>query len=173
MPITALTYHVYEFDGHFFIEFHSYSPDPDDYAALLANNVVVNTNITYRKNAYKEMLAQDKAAAYYGRKTAVDGIQKGDRVFLYHTGVGVCAMGRAIDRFREADYGEDAGAEHYVKLDMQFKADPVLEPEKCVSAWEINKAVSGSYRFRQTAFSVTMEMADEIERLLKEKHATA
>ena len=169
LPITALTYHVYEFGGNFFIEFHSYSPEPNDYAALLSNNVVVNTNITYRKDAYKQMLADKKAAAYYDRKTAVDGIQKGDRVFLYHTGVGVCAMGRAVEKFQVADYGGDIGEEHYVKLDMPCAADPVLEPEKCVAAWEINKAVGGSYRFRQTAFAITTKMADEIERLLKEK----
>lgn len=171
LPIEALTYHVYEFGGEFVIEFHSYSPDPDDYASLLSNNFVVNTNVTYLKSAYQEMLSQEKAAAYYGRKNAVDGIKAGDRVFLYHTGVGVCAMGGAIDHPREADYGEDAGEEHFVRLEMKYKADPVTEKEKCVTASEINRAISGSYRFRQTAFGISSEMADEIESLLKEKHS--
>ena len=171
LPISALTYHVYEFGGEFLIEFHSYSPEPDDYAALLANNYVVNTNVTYMKGVYKEMLSENKAASYYDRKNAVDGIKKGDRVFLYHTGVGVCAMGRAIDVPQEADYENAPGQEHFVRLKMEYKADPIVEPQKCVAAWEINKAVSGSYRFRQTTFGITTEMADEIERLLKEKHA--
>jgi hypothetical protein len=170
LPISALTYHVYEYQGEFFIEFHSFSPDPDDYAALLTNNFVVNTNVTYRKEAYLDMLSEDKAAAYYSRKTAVDGIKTGDRVFLYHTGVGVCAMGRAKDHAQPKDYGGDPGEEHFVALKMEYKADPVHEPLKCVRASEINKAVSGSYRFRQTAFAITVEMAEEIERLLKEKH---
>jgi len=172
LPISALTYHVYEFGGEFLIEFHSYSPDSDDYAALLESNFVVNTNVTYRKDAYLDMLSQNKAAAYYDRKTAVDGIRKSDRVFLYHTGVGVCAMGRAIDRFEEVDYRNDRGEEHFVRLKMEYKADPLTEPHKCVRAAEINKAVSGSYRFRQTAFGITSEMADEIERLLKSKHSS-
>jgi len=173
LPITALTYHVYEFDGEFLIEFHSYSPEPDDYAALLTNNHVVNTNATYMENAYKDMLRECKAAAYYDRKYAVDGIRKGDRVFLYHTGVGVCAMGRAIDSVKEVDYGNDPGAEHFVRLKIEYAADPVSEPQKCVRASEINQAVSASYRFRQTAFSITAEMADAIEALLKSKHAAA
>ena len=56
---------------------------------------------------------------------------------------------------------------------MEYAADPVAEPDKCVRASEINKAISGSYRFRQTAFGITTEMADESEKLLEAKHSAA
>lgn len=170
LPIQALTYHLYRYGDSFLIEFHAYSPDPDDYAALVTGNYVVNTNVTYEPDAYKEMLDQGKAAAYYGRRNALDSIGKGDTVFLYHTGVGVCAVGRALDKPRGTDYRGDPGQEHFVPLEFRYAADPKLEPRKCVSAAEINAAVSRSYRFRQTAFSITAEMAATIEKLLKDKH---
>lgn len=170
LPISALTYHVYKVGGEFLLEFHGFSPKSDDYVALLNDNYIVNTNRTYNKNVYRDMLAQEKASAYSGRKTAVDEIKKGDRVFLYHTGVGVIACGRATDRARACDYQGEEDVEHFVKLKLDVKVDPTQEPDKCVAAWEINEAVGMSHRFRQTCFSIDSEMADKIEELLRKKN---
>jgi hypothetical protein len=171
LPITALTYHVYEDGGHFYIEFHSYSPEQDDYVGLLSHDYIVNTNVTYMKDVFKQMLTLSKAAAYYDRKNSVDSIQKGDRVFLYHTGVGIIAVGRALDKAQEIDFEGDTGEEHFVPLKFEIKADPAEERDKCVPAWEINKIAKASYRFRQTAFSISKELGDIIEKLLREKHS--
>jgi hypothetical protein len=170
LPLMALTYHVYKHGENFFLEFHSYSPQPEDYIGLLSHDFIVNTNVTYMKNAYEDMLSQGKASAYYSRKSTVDKIQRGDRVFLYHTGVGVCGMGRATDNVQSCAYEADEGEEHYVPLKMEIKVDPIQQPKKCVSAWEINQALGTSHRFRLTAFSIDKEMGDKIEELFKQKY---
>ncbi len=170
LRITALTYHVYEDQRRFYVEFHSFAPEPDEGVGLLSNHFIVNTDITYQPEGYKAMLAESKASAYHNRKNAVDKIEKGDRVFLYHNRVGVVAVGRALGKARECDWQGDEGAEHYVRLQFKLKADPILEPEKCVSAAEINEAMHSGHCFRQTAFSITGEMGDKIEELLRAKH---
>ena len=171
LPISALTYHVYKRGDDFLLEFHSYSPQPDDYLGLLSNDYIVNTNVTYSKTAYSDMLAKGKAAAYEGRKGAVDHIQKGDRVFLYHTGVGVCAVGRATNNVQSCAFGGIEGEEHYVPLRLELQVDPVLDPNRCLSAREINLAMGTSHRFRLTVFGIEKAMADKIEDLFKQKLA--
>ena len=47
-------------------------------------------------------------AAYYDRKNAVRRISKGSTVFLYHTGVGVIAKGKAPGGVQITDYSGDA-----------------------------------------------------------------
>jgi len=128
-------------------------------------------NVTFDENAYKEMLATPKAAAYYDRKSAVDSIQRGDRVFLYHTRVGIISAGRASEGVRVGDRDGDPGEEHFIPLRLDFRADPIEEPQKCVAAWEINRALGTTHSFRGTAFSISKEMAETIIRLLREKHS--
>lgn len=174
LPITSNTFHVYQHAGEFLIEFHSKLPGTEDYYSVLSGNYVVNTNVTYDKRAYAEMLEEGKAAAYYDRKEAVDKIQRGDRVFLYHTGVGIIAVGRALDRYRVVDRDGNPGAEHHVPLEFLVPpADPVDSPTDAVSATEINTAMGTSHRFRQTVFSIDPEMADFIENAIKQKHSEA
>lgn len=171
VPLSALTYHIYKHGDDFFLDFHSYSPQPDDYAGLLSHNYIVNTNVTRKEKVYRDMLSQGKASAYYGRKNAVDRIQKGDCVFLYHVGVGVCAMGKAIENVQSCAYEGDEGEERYVPLKFQFKADPVQDPNKCVHSGEINQACGTSHKFRNPVMWISQKMADKIEELLKLKHA--
>ncbi|MBC8520391.1 MAG: hypothetical protein H8D26_00135, partial [Methanomicrobia archaeon] len=102
LPIEALVYHIYEVGKEFVIDFNPYG-SKDDFAMAETNNHVVNTNYSRWEDAYKEMIDEEKASAYGDRKTAVDSIQKNDRVFLYHTGVGICAVGRATHEVEEKD----------------------------------------------------------------------
>lgn len=172
LPIESITYHVYRHEDAFFLEFTSYAPDAADYSGLVSHDYIVNTNVTYLPEAYKEMLNGNKAAAYRERKSAVDGIQKGDRVFLYHTGVGIVAVGRAISSYQSCSFQGDAGEEHYIPLQMEMKVDPLAEPERCVSPSEINLALKANHRFRLTAFKVNKEMGDAIYALFKERQAS-
>ena len=171
LPIDAITYHVYSFGGEFLLEFHSYSPDPEDYFEVISDAHVVNTNVTWSDRNWREMLAENKAAAYYRRKSAIDKIQRGDRVYLYHTGVGIVAAGRAKEGVRVRDYDGDSDAEHYVPVEFHYKVNPESDREKGVRASDINRALGTNHRFRQVRFSISKEMADTIEQLISARQA--
>jgi hypothetical protein len=173
VPIEAVTYHVYQQKEDFLVEFNGYSPDPEDYSALLSNDHVVNTNYTWDKTCYRDMLDNCRAAAYYYKGPTIDCIQHGDRVFLYHTGVGVIAAGTATTNPQIDEWEGTPGAQHYVGLHFELKADPDTERDKCVPAWEINQALGISHHFRQTRFAITREMADKIFELMRKRHHAA
>jgi hypothetical protein len=170
LPLQSITYHVYQHDDTFFLDFNAYSPSSDDYIGLVSRDYVVNTNVAYMPTAYLEMLQGNKASAYYDRKTAVDGINKDDRVFLYHSGVGIAAVGRATRGVQACAYKGDLDEEHYIPLKLELKVDPVKQPEKCLSASEINKVLGTSHRFRQTVFRMDKEQADKVETQFKKKN---
>jgi hypothetical protein len=115
------------------------------------------------------MLAQKKAAAFTDRKNAVNAIQPNDKVFLYHTGIGVIAGGRAKSTFQTAE----CDGEHFVPLDLEFQMDPATEPELCIKAWEINQACKSSHRFRQTAFRISEDVAKQISGMAAAKQRKA
>ncbi len=165
LPIRPLVYRVYATKGGdllFEIEPYGTGPDTTDVDDAAAGLAVVNTNATYMADAWKDMLRESKAAAYYDRKTAVDGIAVGDPVALFHRGVGVIAIGRATTTFRRAAVGTDADEEHYVKVDFDYLVDPVATPHLAVTAREINEHLRASHRFRQTLYTLPPAAGDFI-----------
>lgn len=130
---------------------------------------IVNTNITWSKKNYKEMLKQEKAAAYYQRKKSIESINKGDTIFLYHTGVGVIAYGKAIDSNRMQDIDGEKDGEYYIKLKFDWMVNPDSEPDKAVKAWEINSKLNSRHSFRHAVFSISEDMAELIKKLAKKK----
>lgn len=52
---------------------------------------VVNTNSSHYSDAWKYMLTNKRASAFFGKKQAIKRIQEGNRVLLYHNKVGFIA----------------------------------------------------------------------------------
>jgi hypothetical protein len=171
LPVEALVYRIYreEQSGRAMIDFDPYGPVPA--APNLGDEglFVVNTNRTYDANAFRDMLDNNKAAAYEDRKHAVTGIPKGADVCLYHVGVGVVAIGKAKSSYLAAPYAGDADGEFYVPCDFEHKAYPDKEPNKAVPAWEINQEFGTGYRFRQTVFTLPSKFGDFIRKRFKER----
>lgn len=85
----------------------------------------VNTNTkddNGNPNAYKYMLRQNKAAAFYDRASAIDQIDKGDLVFLYHNQNRIIAVGTVVTPFEGHDFKE-MEVEHWVDVNWLWKAD--------------------------------------------------
>lgn len=169
IKIESLPYKVYLIGNEPHIEFNCFNPENEVFFERQEGFFIVNTNLTWMPDAFKDMLAQNKASAYYDRKYGIMNIRKGDTVFLYHTGTGVIASGRAMDSFKTKNYGDDPNEEYYVPLKFDWNIDPVNEKQKAIPAWEINARMKSGYRFRQTVFSIPEEMATSIESLRKEK----
>ncbi len=161
LPIEPLIYKLYRVGDRFLLDFNPYSGQKDGYDMAETSNHVVNTNITYRPKVYLDMLDNNKASAYGSRKHAIDSIEKNDRVFLYHTGIGICAVGRVTSE----EVKENEDDERYVECSFRRKINPTKNPEKALSAREINKELGTNWFFRQTRFSISDEEADTIEKL--------
>ncbi len=69
--IESLPYKVYVIEGKPILEFNTYNPENEILIEREEGYFIVNTNITWMPNAYKEMLDNNKAAVYYDRKWSI------------------------------------------------------------------------------------------------------
>ncbi len=169
LNIDSLVYKVYTIDEIPFIEFNTYNPENEVFIDQQEGYYIVNTNKTWMADAYIDMLANQKAAAYYDRKWSITNISKNDTVYLYHTGVGIIACGKAKDNYKSKEIDGDPDEEFYIPLKLEWKIDPILERSMAIAAWKINERMQSGYRFRQTVFSITEDMANVINELRKDK----
>ena len=167
IDIEIIIYRVYAIENKTVLEFNPYNPEREPIVELSEGYYVVNTNLTYSKVNYREMLNKPKAAAYYDRKYGITNLKKGIIVYLYHVGLGVIAKGKVKGPYQKAPYDLDIDEEYYVDLDLEWKYDPDIatERDKSIKAWEINNAMGASYRFRQTVFAIPEDMAKVIDEI--------
>lgn len=169
LSIDILPYRIYNIENQYIFEFNQYNPNDDVVFEEENGFFIVNTNITWSKNNYKEMLNEGKAAGYYDRKSGIKNIRKGNIVFLYHTGVGIIAYGKATTDYLKKNINKDIDEEYYVKINFDWKIDPDNESDKAVKSYEINQALNSGHRFRLTCFSISEEIGKTIIKLAKSK----
>ncbi len=170
--ISCSPYRVYEIGGDPYIQFDTFNPAGDVVVETNTQHFIVNTNRTWMEDAWKDMLGtreEGKASAYYSRKWSISNIPANSIVYLYHTGVGVIAKGKATASFKKATYADDVDEEFYVPLDFAWAVDQDDWGRQAISAWEINSRLNAGHRFRQTAFAVSEEMAQAIDELAEQK----
>lgn len=157
--IDSITYKLYRINDKPYIYFDVYNPAGEVILEENAGNYVVNTNLTYMPDAWRDMLSKSKAAAYYDRKYAVAGIPKGSTIYLYHTGTGIIAKGRSTAVCQHISYANDPDAEYYVPLHLDWQLDDPASWGNAVKAWEVNQKLGSGHRFRQTAFTIKSVLA--------------
>ena len=169
--IECSPYRIYEIGSTPYIQFDTYNPNDEIFAEGNMNYFIVNTNKTYMPDAWRGMLNDHltgKASAYYGGKHSICKVSRGSHVYLYHTGVGVIAKGVAIADYQMADYQDDENEEFFVPLDFSWTLNEDEWNERSPKAWQINGRMNSSYRFRQTVFSITQDMAETIDSIFQE-----
>lgn len=172
VKISCSPYRLYEINGNPYIQFDTFNPAGDVVVETNTQHFVVNTNRTWMENAWRDMLGAretGKAAAYYDRKWSICNISENSIVYLYHTGVGVIAKGKATGSFKKATYANDVDEEFYVPLEFEWAVDENDWDRHAIRAWEINSRLNSGHRFRQTVFTVSEEMARAIDELAEEK----
>jgi hypothetical protein len=145
------------------------SPAPGTHVAEGPGIYGVNTNSRANPDAWRQMLAGSKAAAYYDRKETVANIPAGSVIYLYHTGTGVIAKGITTDTCKKADFDGDPDEEFYVPLAMEWKLDDPNTWGRAVTASEIKDKMNAYHPFRGTRFTISPEMAAAIDELWKGK----
>jgi hypothetical protein len=89
-------------------------------------------------------------------KYKIERLSKGDTVFLYHSKVGVVAMGRASSKLEKASYHGDPkhkDEEYFRTLEPFQRVDPP------VSAAKIKEVTGTNYRFLGTMFALDADSA--------------
>ena len=169
LKIICLVYRLYNLNGELYIDFDPFGPIPDAPREPESGIFVVNTNKTYDPNAYRAMVAEKKASAYYDRKTSIKNIRASNTVCLYHVGVGIIGIGKAKTDYLKKDVGTDKDEEYFVPVEFEYLVD-INQPgweQKAVHSWEINSNFGANYKFRQTVFKLPTEYADFIKAKFK------
>ena len=154
-------------DGSFLMEINRFAVEDNPYEDVSTNFYILNTN--YRNNPadHADMITHGKAAAYFDPwKHKIDRLAKGDTVFLYQSGVGIVAMGRASGRVERAPYqgnAEQADEEHFMSLEAFRRIDPPL------SAAEIKAITETDYVFMSTLFSIDEESGEVLLERVKNR----
>ena len=172
--IECSPYRIYEIGSTPYIQFDTYNPNDEISVEESTNYFIVNTNATYMPDAWRDMLANNKASAYYDRKRSICRLSKNSHVYLYHTGVGVIAKGVATEDYQMTAYQGDENAEFYVPLNFCWTlSDDGEWNERSPKAWQINERMDSSHKFRNTVFAITQDMAEAIDNIFQKNQSAA
>lgn len=161
LNINAIIYWVFEIAGEYYIEFNTYSQIAD-YLEYENNYYILNTDYRNSQSHHDSMLSEHKAAAYNnGWKEKIKKLQKDDTVFLYQSGEGIVAYGKADGILNKLN--EDGKTEYEYNMHLN---DFVLLKEH-ISAAKIKEITQCGLNFRQTMFSISEEAADKIIKSIK------
>lgn len=135
----------------------------DDFS-LDRKTFMLNTNYNNDEETHFDMLKNQEAAAFCkGWKEYISQLSKGDKVYLYQSGVGIIASG-VVD-------GELVKSEHYGVPDDKY-AKPLKDFKtgfKAISARRFKELTGGGANFRRTMIELNSmqahAIAQEIERL--------
>jgi hypothetical protein len=145
------------------LEISTFTSTDNPYEDISEGYQILNTNINNNQDDHESMLKERIAAAYFSPwKHKIENLSKGDVVFLYQSGVGIVATGKASGKLQIRNYHSEqkhTDEEYFMKLNQFHRLDPPL------SASEIKGITGVNHRFMSTMFGVD---ADNGKKLYKE-----
>ena len=170
LDVRPWVYRVYpDQAGSFLLEINRFAAQDNPYEDIKASFYVLNTNYNNDPDDHDDMIKNKKAAAYFAPpKYKIERLSRGDIVFLYQSGVGIIAMGKASGKLQKAPYQGDPKHpdEEYFRTLNQFESiDPPL------SASEIKEVTATNYVFRGTMFSMDEDSANKLLAHIRERLA--
>lgn len=160
VSISSWIYKVYQVDNQILLDFETYRKSPNPYEDIDEGYYILNTNIQGGADDETDMLNNQKAAAYFEPwKYKIEQINKGDRVFLYRSGVGIIAKGIGSGLIDKVPY---RGQKNWANEEYSTKLNKFKILSKPIRASEI-KLISGvNYVFMQTMFSIDKETGKKL-----------
>ena len=161
LDVRPWIYRVYADQGQsFLLEMARFAVEDNPYEDVAAGFYILNTNYNNDPVDHEDMLKHGKAAAYFAPpKHKIAHLSKGDTVFLYQSGFGIVAMGRASGKLERAPYHGDlkhADEEYFMALDRFQRVNPPIP------AAAIKEVTGTNYVFRGTMFSIDAESAEAL-----------
>ena len=166
LDVRPWVYRVYEGQAadEILLEMSPFRVEDNPYEDIAEGHYILNTNISNDRTDHEDMLTNHKAAIYFGPgKYKIARLTKGDVVYLYQSGVGIVAMGKADGKLLKAPYHgnpEHADEEYSMQLVGFRKVDPPM------AAVDIKSTTGVDYRFMQTMFGLDTEAGKAIHRFL-------
>lgn len=162
--IDAIIYWVFEINKEFYIEFNMYSPI-ENRLEYENNCYILNTNFANNPQSNEDMLKEKKAAAYCpGWKEKMEKIQKDDVIFLYKSGEGIVAYGKADGKLKKKEWEGVPEDEYYMYLeDFNILKTPM-------DAAKMKKISGRGFMFNTTLFSIDEETRDKLIKEIKKSH---
>lgn len=166
--ITCSPYRVYSINEQPYIQFDV--RDARGYVMQDAetNIFIVNTCVAYMPEGWAYMIHNSRAAAWGNRAAAIERITRNSVVYLYHSGTGVIAKGRAVGNPQYVEHEDENDIECYVDLEFEWAHEQEEWENFAVPPWEINQALGAGYTFMQTVFRISEEMSEVIDNLHEE-----
>lgn len=158
--ISSWIYKIYQTSSQPLLDFETFRKSPNPYEDIDEGYYILNTNIQAGEDDEKDMLENEKAAAYFEPwKFKIEQIDKGDKVFLYRSGIGIIAKGIGTGQIEKSYYQGDPKYPNE-EYSMKLKNFKILDHP--ISASEI-KSISGvNYVFMQTMFSIDKETGEKL-----------
>jgi hypothetical protein len=154
LDVRPWIYRSYAIEQKLYIEISAFRTEDDpleDMGESHGNNFYIfNTNFGNDAADDADMLANKRVAAYYTPwKYKVERLHRGDHMFLYRSGVGIVAAGRADGKLQKLDHDGLVSEEYRMGL-TEFR---LVNP--AITAAEMKQITGNSgLVFRQTMFSL-------------------
>ena len=171
LDIRPWVYRVYEGGpNEILLEMSAFRGMDNPFEDLEEGYYILNTNISNDRKDHDDMLTNHKAAAYFDPwKYKIERLAKSDIIYLYQTGKGIIALGKADGNLFKCPYHNDPlhpEEEYYRKL-LQFQTvDPPM------TAAEVKQTTGVNYRFMQTMFGLDSEAGNSIRKFMSDNNRT-
>ncbi len=137
------------------LEISTFTSTDNPYEDISEGYQILNTNISNSQDDHKSMLKERIAAAYFSPwKHKIENLSKGDVVFLYQSGVGIVATGKASGKLQIRNYHNEqkhTDEEYFMKLNQFYLLKSPM------SASEVKGVTGVNHRFMSTMFGVDAE----------------
>lgn len=128
VKISPWIYRAYQINNQKFLSFEAFGTSDDPYEDLAVSYHIVNTCAKDSMDPHNHMLDNKRASAFYSPwKDKIKNIKKSDTVFLYQSGIGIVAYGKAKDTYKSAIWEGHEDEEFYVELNHFKRINPPLE----------------------------------------------
>jgi hypothetical protein len=166
IDIQEYFYRFYKVNDEFLFEITT-----DNFAIPDSQHCWINTNRTYEQEAYKDMITNEKASAYWDRSNAITDSMKNGYIFLYHNGCGVIAAGKGTNKIDVVPEGENIKEKSIKLKDFIHGCDADNDHNiiNFISPYELKKEFEQDFYFASTKVALDKEKAKKLYELCKKK----
>lgn len=160
IDVDGWIYRLHKIKEHVLLEFETFRKSDNPFEDLEGGYYILNTNIKDGMQDDEDMLKNEKAAAFFTPwKHKITQIDKGDKVFLYRSGVGIVAAGIGSGKLEKKDYRDNPG-HHEEEFFTRLSSFKILKTP--LTAREVKELTEVDYRFMSTMFSIDKESGKKI-----------
>lgn len=160
IQIDTWIYRLHQIADQILFEFETFLKSENPFEDLEGGYYILNTNRQDGDQDELDMLANQKAAAYFSPwKHKIEQINKGDKVFLYSSGKVIVAIGVGSGDLRKKNFRDNP---EYFNEEFYTKLKSFKELKHPLPAREIKKITGVNHRFMSTMFSIGQEGGDAL-----------